>query len=600
MGRPSPYTPAAVEAAGSQPPTSVRLEAIEIVQAIQNLRHDVPLIEGKTTLVRCYLTIPDGSAPVSCRGELRAVRADGAVFAVGSLNATEAAPLPPSGLGPLRKDLALSLNFILPAEACGQGNLVVSLASVSVKDGPPQPPAEDMAGQLTVAFVFAPALRVKLFSIRHALGDPPQVFRPSARDLQLTASWLRRAYPAPDVIVTHATIDSPKPWPFSCNDVNLQLAAIRRQDMANGGDGRTHYFGMVSDANGASFMRGCAADIPDHSAPDTVASGPTGSASFGWDFDGSYADWYTGHELGHTFGRFHPGFCNGNSANDPSFPYPNGSLSDQAGDFVGLDAGDATLGVSMAALPGVTWRDVMTYCENQWMSAYTYAGIHQRLVEEDAASGTPPPAPLAGPRPERAQPEAEPMETGLIHVLASLDLEKRTGRIVQVTPVMRGAASRPTQNSPAVVEVLDAAGLVLNAMPLRIKESTCCEGETHRHGMLDSLLAAPKNAHQVRLRFHGEVADTFTAASMPSERDWLRQRAAVAPELEAPPTPGISYTIQISTDAGRSWETVATGVSQPSFRPDASLYPGVDRVLMRITATNGFSLQTVLRDVSLK
>ena len=83
------------------------------------------------------------------------------------------------------------------------------------------------------------------------------------------------------MIVSHATIDAPKSWPFSCDDVNLKLAAIRRQDIANGGDGRTHYFGMVSDANGASFMRGCAADIPDHSAPDTVASGPAGSAVLG-------------------------------------------------------------------------------------------------------------------------------------------------------------------------------------------------------------------------------------------------------------------------------------------------------------------------------
>ena len=184
MGRPSPYTPAAVEAAGSQPSTPIRLEAIEIVQAIQNLRHNVPLIAGKTTLARCYITIADGSPPVSCRGELRAVRADGAVFALGSLNATEAVPLPRSGLRPLREDLALSLNFILPAEACVQGSLVVSLASVSVSDGGPQAPAKDMAGQLTVTFVVVPALRVKLFSIRHALGNPPQIFQPSARDLQ--------------------------------------------------------------------------------------------------------------------------------------------------------------------------------------------------------------------------------------------------------------------------------------------------------------------------------------------------------------------------------------------------------------------------------
>ena len=34
-----------------------------------------------------------------------------------------------------------------------------------------------------------------------------------------------------------------------------------------------------------------------------------GPGRFGWDTDGSYGDWYSGHELGHTFGRFHAEFC---------------------------------------------------------------------------------------------------------------------------------------------------------------------------------------------------------------------------------------------------------------------------------------------------
>ena len=30
---------------------------------------------------------------------------------------------------------------------------------------------------------------------------------------------------------------------------------------------------------------------------------PTGSGAGGWDTDGSYGDWYGGHELAHSFGR---------------------------------------------------------------------------------------------------------------------------------------------------------------------------------------------------------------------------------------------------------------------------------------------------------
>ena len=74
-------------------------------------------------------------------------------------------------------------------------------------------------------------------------------------------------------------------------------------------DARTHYYGLVSDGDGSFFMRGLASGIPGTADPSTVASGPTGVNTWGWDTDGSYGDWYTGHELGHTFGRFHAEFC---------------------------------------------------------------------------------------------------------------------------------------------------------------------------------------------------------------------------------------------------------------------------------------------------
>ena len=54
-------------------------------------------------------------------------------------------------------------------------------------------------------------------------------------------------------------------------------------------------------------MRGCAPVNGMISATGfaRVGSGPVGSGDWGWDFDGSYADWYSGHEVGHAFGRPH-------------------------------------------------------------------------------------------------------------------------------------------------------------------------------------------------------------------------------------------------------------------------------------------------------
>ena len=45
---------------------------------------------------------------------------------------------------------------------------------------------------------------------------------------------------------------------------------------------------------------------------------------------------------------------------------------------------DHDLNLPPAALAGLKYYDVMTYTDNQWLSAYTYQAIFARLQEEDA------------------------------------------------------------------------------------------------------------------------------------------------------------------------------------------------------------------------
>lgn len=115
-----------------------------------------------------------------------------------------------------------------------------------------------------------------------------------------------------------------------------------------------------------------------------VASGPAGTTCCGsgnWDTDGTFADWYTGHEIGHALGRKHPSKGNwcGHSNSDSSFPYAGASIG-TFGTHFGFDVGDPYFDIDRQLLPAGVWNDLMSYCDNQWISDYTYGGFYAGMM----------------------------------------------------------------------------------------------------------------------------------------------------------------------------------------------------------------------------
>ena len=376
--------------------TPVQLDAIEVTQGIQDLGQSIPLFAGKRTVVRVHLS-HYASPGITVRGEIsvRQGPSDGP-FVIASDNTVVLDPADAGNIAAKRNDVTRSLNFVLPHAS--EGPLGITLTSVTnavtndaVSFGSEQRPA--------IWFHVTAPMRVRVLGIRYTQDGVNHV--PTLLDYALLLSWLARAYPTGQVISTTGVAEGTAAVPFTCGDVNAQLAAIRALDMAAGGDERTHYYGLVSD--GGFFMRGCTAGIPVSPSPSTVASGPTGPATWGWDADGSYGDWYGGHELGHTFGRRHPGFCGETQSDLENYPFDNGQLANSDASFAGFDVGDPVNTLPMAALRGTQWHDVMTYCDFQWLSPYTYLGIRRRLADEDslgADGGAGAGGPAGGGRPD--------------------------------------------------------------------------------------------------------------------------------------------------------------------------------------------------------
>ncbi len=517
-------------------------DGMEVTQAIQDMNHTVALIAEKKTVVRIYL----GNAQIA--NLIQPVQGELAVRRLPN-EPTALFPSEPDGgmtLGPAneislldkRQDARRSLNFVLPGYFTLEGgHFELRLASLCDRATgfPFNVDLEQLKISKTVSFEEGPPLRVRVLGMSYSFGTPPVIHTPSDNDFKLIGSWLRRAYPASKVIMTQAILTANATPPFTAPDICAQLASIRALDTITGGpvDKRTHYYGLVSDAG--FFMRGQAASIAATPDPTDVAAGPTGNPaastapSINWDTDASYGDWYTGHELGHTFGRRHPGFCctapavpcrafnatapggdpSCQGRDDPSYPFPTGQLSaGGATDFVGFDVGEFSLNRPMAALPGANSHDVMTYCRNLWLSSYTYNGIRDRLVAENSAEAA------------RLLPKGmawEEMAGGrnLVSVVGTVNLTKRKGKLLYVNPLRQGDLSATDPNSGVVLRVKRDDEQLLHEYPVGVKPfSDQLPGED-RLALLDAVIAVYSDARVVELALDGETVETFRADDMP-------------------------------------------------------------------------------------
>jgi hypothetical protein len=574
----------------------VSLDGMEVTQAIQQIDNSVVLAAGKETWVRAYLTGVLTSAKVT--GTLTVKRGSATVATVAP-QADLALVSGPSSLRARREAWTGSLNFKLPAAATAAGASTFELA---VKEAADSHALICNACSRTVSFATTPALRVRLFALTYTTGTPPTVNAPTATDFDLLASWLGRAYPVATVDHTTVTVASNDTWPFTCNQANAQLSAIRGHDVSNGVDSRTHYLALVTNTGG--FMRGCASGVPSSPDPSTVASSPTGNPSGSnapvnatGDTDASFGDWYGGHELAHTFGRAHPGFCNGNSHDDSSFPYPNGQISDDQGDDTGLDVGGTAPALPIVVLPGAARFDIMTYCNQpQWLSAYTYAAVRARLIAENGSSGSGGSGTASGGAPAQKPAVAAPKAGAFIHVVATVDLTAQTAKIRYVTPA-KAALPDITSAQHAEIRLLTASGQAIQAVTVALREDTDIPAGEHKTALIDAFVPSSANLGGLQIVLGGQVKDEFRAAGVPAAPNALaleplvENNAAIPGERKfrlhwTPPAGGgnVTYTVEGSSD-GKSWTTIGIGLKDPALTIAEA---EAASPFIRVIATNGF------------
>ena len=488
------------------PKTNMRVTGLEVTQGIQDLNHSVRLIEDRRTFVRVYVRSDDPNHDVAgVRCQLRGAWSGGSGGPLTSVNSTGSTITVQAN--PDREDIDQSFLFELPLSWTRQTNLTLT-AKLNPHKSPPQESYANNTFIATPAFNFdpSPRLQAQFVAFKYEWGNTE--YSPSYYDDVLpTYSWIRRVYPlssVPGDMTDGSPGFRPNLWyvfdddlgakvnqtdddclEMDKDDRNLCASAYTNSRLAAWQDDQSashFYYGMISD--GLKFPRGQAASYAN------VSSGPAGSPG-GWDTDSTYADWYAGHEIGHSIGRGHPMAASDDPdteaeegckhiGSDANYPHMGALIGPSGGSLMGFDVGDSKL--PRAVLPRDLWSDMMSYCDYQWISDYNYEAIYNSLMASGGGAGAGaggggavvrvpgvrlPVARVPVPRvPGVRVPVVRRPEAGdSIGVYGTILPERGKAVIHHVRRIPRATTPRTGGRKTFSLELLDGAGTVLDAQP---------------------------------------------------------------------------------------------------------------------------------------
>jgi hypothetical protein len=196
-------------------------------------------------------------------------------------------------------------------------------------------------------------------------------------------AYMMAMYPITEISITAGggvTVDPPANGQggtpdWSQLDWNGMLDSVRAKRQSDAPAADNYYFGMIAptDTFNTFCGRGCTAGVGFVTAQNDASR----RAAVGLGWPGLQSQITMAHEVGHNHGRNHaPCVPQGGSISgvDMSYPYQGGAIG-----VWGYNAQAKTL----INPNGVT--DIMGYCNNQWISDYTYEGLVKRVEYVDGA-----------------------------------------------------------------------------------------------------------------------------------------------------------------------------------------------------------------------
>lgn len=220
-------------------------------------------------------------------------------------------------------------------------------------------------------------------------------------------------------------------------------------------------------------------------------------------------------------------------------------------------------------------------------------------VSDDKGSG------LSGGRPDERFPQAPVPELLprqkeiLVSVVATVNVTTGQGKIRFVNPLMGGRPSGVERQSPVMLRAKRGDGETLHEFPVLVNLYSELSRDADREGLVDAAIPISPEARVLQLVVGGKVADAVSVGGAPPAVRGVQCVAAQGKDLvmalaldnELPD--GHTFSVQVSMDHGRTWQTVGVGLKEPIFTIDRAQFREGGELQVRVLATNGLSSSIV-------
>lgn len=342
----------------------VKVSVVKSGSAITGTKRNAPVVANRPALIRVYVEPDSGWESKSVTAELRLV----------SESATTQTPIArdTKTIRGASTDQDPNSTFDFEVDAASLPADVTFQVALTSEDG--VDPSTESEARFPQDGTYADLgakvsglVRVVVVPVKYQADGSGRTPDVSQAQLDRYKQVMMARYPASEVEVTARA-----PWTWNStisangNGFSQVLNGITQLRQQDGASDDTYYYGALAPAS--SFSKfcsgGCVAGLS--TVVDDVDTAYL-RASVGVGYTGDDSASTMAHEVGHAHGRAHAP-CGGAQGVDSDFPYAGGKIGVWGYDIV-----------EKAFHSPSTGTDMMGYCENVWVSDYTFSALFDRV-----------------------------------------------------------------------------------------------------------------------------------------------------------------------------------------------------------------------------